>query len=359
MPGPEEVRWRDETACLATWVRDVQRMLCHMSGYPRLTLALVVVAACDTGGAESGGPETAGEQQRSDDAAGPDPTRPPPRMTDSGVKQIGSPDGAADAMSARLVDGGNGLVCEPGTRECSNPDDLEYAGVGFSEEPRYDADYNSGDYERMLTVGARIGPLDLTASTGQWHTLFAVESDRPSKGELEFSARPGLGILQLPATVHLHMVSRPSDCITPGPEHPEPVQVAQNVVRDGSGTLLIARGINPLPPGGAVLMAPGSLPELSMRWHDVGCPECWTPGMSVIGRGKGVELSLTVAGGGEVVHAAIGERTHIQIGKSEYVFVPRWASVPVGGEAQCGSASWTLYRPDVLVEVAEAMAPGP
>lgn len=332
-------------------------MLLGMKGYGLLGPAVMAIAACGAGCQTTRDGGSGASRPLGADATRPDAARRLPNLGRDG--SLVSPDGGPDAASARLLDGGNGQVCEPGTRECRNPDDLVYSSVRYTEDPVYDDDYNSGDYERTLRVGKRLGPLDGTSQTGAWLTAFDVVSDRPSKGTLAFDSRPGWAVLELPTTVHLHVFWKASDCIAPGPEHPEAVAVAQDVVRDASGALLIARGINPMRPDGTVMMASGSIPELGMRWRDVGCPICWSPGMSIIARGKGVELDLALVGTGEVVQAPIGERTQVKIGNTAYVFVPRWASVPVGGESPCGSAGWTLYRPDVLVEVPEAMAPGP
>lgn len=316
-------------------------------------LVLAAVTACDDGGATRHDTRTSGSERPSSDAHRTDAARPALSGGAHDAASARAADAATDAGGQALVDGGFGgqRLCEPRTKPCRYADDLEYGGASYTEEPAYDVDYNSGDYERTLTIGTRTGPLDLTSSTGRWHTLFDAESDRPSKGTLEFATRPGWSVLQLPTPVHLHMFWRPTDCFRPGTDHPEAVAVAQNVIRDASGMLLIASGNSPLPANGTALMAPGSIPELSMRWRDVGCPVCWwaiaPPGT---GRNTAVELELTLTGTGEVVRAPIGERTRIRIGSAEYVFVPLTASVPVDADAPCGSASWTLYRPDVLVE---------
>jgi hypothetical protein len=245
-----------------------------------------------------------------------------------------------------------GSVCSQGANLCLLRSDAALMTFGYEEQPRYEDDYNSGDYERTLSVGIRSMISSNGTDTQSWETDFEAKSDRPSKGRLGFAGSKPWGVLTLPGTVHWHVFTQQTDCTTAGgapdqPPEPQSSRLAQGSLRDPARTLLMAGGAAPLRPDGTVWIAAKDTPEVSLRWKEAGCQPC--PGLTQ----RTVAMELTVVESGMMVTALPGQRRAVQIGGQDYVFMVALAAVPTYTDLGplCGGGSWGLYRTDVWVEL--------
>lgn len=216
------------------------------------------------------------------------------------------------------------------------------AGAAIVEDQRsdFEDEYNAGIIERTLTIGKR-SVFPPTPGFSYLLVEYRFESVRPSTGALDVQAAPPWGVLDMPKTVRVQWTSMTIGCLSQS-QDPEPILFSQLLLRDDTGVLLIASGHAPLKSDGTALTNTDHLPELTLRWVDVGC----------CGSGT-VALRLSVAGEGTSVTALPGERMPVRIGGRDYVFMSSGTRGPAPMGTTCGFGFWSVYRSDFLIELNE------
>lgn len=247
--------------------------------------------------------------------------------------------------------------CRAGNSVCRPYAYLEVATVALFETPRFDLDYDRGSWQRTLIIAANSTRKVsyLGADTTLWQIDVDVETDRPSRGQLAFTAQKPFGPGVLPGRALGAWSGTQSDCQSAS--QAEPVRISAGVLRDDAGSILLAHGHAQLTPEGFAVLDAGELDlrSITVRWLEAGCAACADPAAA-----RNVALALTVTATGESATIVPGERATVRIDGQQYVFMSRGTTrpgKPGARERRCGTAFWSLHRSDFWMRLDEAGMP--
>jgi hypothetical protein len=228
-------------------------------------------------------------------------------------------------------------LCRVGQHVCRRFAELDWAGASLEEEPKFFDEYDSGRWERLVTIDPNEAPTgsSLGTSTEIWQVNVPVRTDRPSSGRMGFVGERPLTVRASLQAFRGVWVGRQTDCGS----H-EPVRLGQTVLRSTDGALLLATGHAPLLAKGEVVFAREEVPEIELSWSEVGCVLCADPYTAMR-----VALNIKHVVTGASVTIVPGERASISIAGRPYTFMSR-ATVRPTEQSPCSFAYWTLYRED-------------
>lgn len=202
-----------------------------------------------------------------------------------------------------------------------------------------------GGYAQMNITLKNYSSAQDAAAFGSFYEV-ELES-KPS--ELMFHAPPPWRLSsKLGPEVILELVQRRSEiCMTAAGE---PRPIIETVLRKPTGELL-ALGAYSVPTlrDGTIPLATETLREIQkLEWVDVDCARSMK---DFLEERRVVALKLTTREGTSVV-ALPGERAEVVVGQDKYVFAPSSAFRSTDGDG-CAFAGFVLYRPGVLVDMAD------
>ena len=210
--------------------------------------------------------------------------------------------------------------------------------VAFKEEPEDAAGQRTGPrLERRFTVARQLR--GAYRYQDQWASVLEYEADAV-RGGVSYSLTVPDVLADLKGrTVTWASHREPAGCLSS--DGKEPVLLAGDTLRDEKGRLLLLTVPSaPTTPGGDVLLPPGLVPELRVRWEEAGC---------AVGQGartRGVRLRFEDAraqGAAAVpVSASIGETVPLTLGGIRYEVRMARARADVAG--RCGQSVFTLFR---------------
>lgn len=224
-------------------------------------------------------------------------------------------------------------------------DGIGYVQINFGEEPRFDADYDTGFVERELTVtGSRTIPR-YGSEGSQWGTVL-VGSTEKSELELVFHLPwPWRVSEQQGQLMQYRNWRRFSECLSSDGMN-EAMIVAEDVLRDSEGRLLLLSATDvPVGADGLILLAPELSTELSAYWESIGCAS-QQPGDSLPLEPGAIRMEFV---DGSSVRVAAGEQVEVVLAGDSYILAVATASSR-SKDARCGSSVWALMRRDFLRE---------
>jgi hypothetical protein len=210
--------------------------------------------------------------------------------------------------------------------------------VAFKEEPEDAAGQRTGPrLERRFTVARQLQ--GAYRYEDRWASVLEYEAGAVRGGVSYSLTVPDVLADLRGRTVAWVSHREPAGCRSSDGE--EPVLLSGDTLRDEKGRLLLLTVPSaPTTPGGEVLLPPGLVPELRVRWEDAGCQ---------VGQGartRGVRLSVeTVRNRGASsapVSASVGETARLTLDGVRYEV--RVAQVRADVSGHCGQAVFALFR---------------
>ena len=210
--------------------------------------------------------------------------------------------------------------------------------VAFKEAPEDAAGQRTGPrLERRFTVARQLQ--GAYRHEDRWASVLEYE-----KGAVRGGVSYSLTVPDVLADLKGRTVAwvshrEPAGCLSSDGE--EPVLLSGDTLRDEKGRLLLLTVPSaPTTPGGEVLLPPGLVPELRVRWEDAGC---------VVGQGarpRGVRLRFETArarsASSASVSASVGETVRLTLDGTRYEVRVAQARADVSGH--CGQAVFALFR---------------
>jgi hypothetical protein len=203
--------------------------------------------------------------------------------------------------------------------------------VAFKEEPE-DTQRTGPRLERRFTVTRQLR--GAYRYQDQWASVLEYEAGGV-RGGVSYSLTVPDVLADLKGrTVAWASHREPAGC--PSSEGEEPVLLAADTLRDEKGRLLLLTVPSaPTVPGGDVLLPPGLVPELKVRWEDASCE------VGRDARTRGVRLRVEVQGG-RSVSASVGETVPLTLDGVRYE--ARVTSARTAASGRCGQAVFTVFR---------------
>jgi hypothetical protein len=202
--------------------------------------------------------------------------------------------------------------------------------VAFKEEPE-DTARTGPRLERRFTVARQLQ--GAYRHQDQWASVLEYETDA-GKGGVSYSLTVPDVLADLKGRKVAWVSHRePGGC--PASEGEEPVLLAGDTLRDEKGRLLLLTVPSaPTTPEGEVLLPPGLVSELRVRWEDAGCEA---------GQGARTRsVRLHFDGGAASVSVSVGETVPLTLNGQRYEVRVARAVAEVSG--RCGQAVFTLFR---------------
>lgn len=203
--------------------------------------------------------------------------------------------------------------------------------VAFKEEPEDAVHQRTGPrLERRFTVARQLQ--GAYRYQDQWASVLEYETGTV-KGGVSYSLTVPDVLADLKGrTVTWATHREPAGCLSSDGE--EPVLLAGDTLRDERGRLLLLTVPSaPTTPEGEVLLPPGLVPELWVRWEDAGCEP--------VSGTRGVRLRFEGARGTPVL-ASVGETVTLTSSGTRYEV--RVARARAGVSGRCGQAVFTVFR---------------
>jgi hypothetical protein len=210
--------------------------------------------------------------------------------------------------------------------------------VAFREEPGDAAGQRTGPrLERRFTVARQLQ--GAYRHGDQWASVLEYETESVRGGVSYGLTVPDVLADLKGRTVTWASHRESAGCLSSDGE--EPVLLAGDTLRDEKGRLLLLTvPSGPTTPGGDVLLPPGLVPELRVRWEEAGC----TAGQGARTRGVRLRLEDARARNGTSIPraASVGETVPLTLGGVRYEVRVARARADVSG--RCGQAVFSLFR---------------